>query len=350
MTTEIKDARDYFRSKYQQIEDLPGIGTATATTLKQAGFSSVEMIASATAKELMEGGLGEETANKVIEAARKGFAHAFITGAQLLELRRNQKFLTTGCDSLDELMTRLDQEGKPKGLPTESITELTGENGSGKSQLCHQLCVTVQLPKDFGGLEGNALYIDTEQVFTPSRVIQIAKRFSDALGDKKGTKILDGITYAEAYTSDHQTALLAGAEDVIKENNIKLVIIDSLTGNFRAEFLGREMLSARQQALSDHMHKLARMARVFKCVAVVTNQVQSDPTPYGGFDPKPIGGHIVGHTSHDRIFIRKLKDGKRIAKILKSPFLPDGEAVMHLTDGGMIGERANNEVPKGDET
>jgi DNA repair protein RadA len=347
MTTEIKDAREYFRSKYKQIEDLPGIGEATATTLKKAGFSSVEMIASATAKELVTGGLGEETANKVIELARKGFAHAFITGSQLMELRRNQKFLTTGCDSLDELMTRQDQVGQPKGLPTESITELTGENGSGKSQLCHQLCVTVQLPLEAGGLDGNALYIDTEQVFTPSRVIQISNRFSNLLGDKKGAKILDGITYAEAYTSDHQAALLAGAEDVIKENNVKLIIIDSLTGNFRAEFLGRETLSARQQSISEHMHKLMRMAVVFKCVAVVTNQVQADPTPYSGFDPKPIGGHIVGHISHDRIFIRKLKDGKRIAKILKSPFLPEGEAVMHLTGDGMVGERSD--APKGDE-
>lgn len=336
------DPRDYYKSKYKELEDLPELGEATAKKLRSANFSSVEMIAQATPEELIQVGLGEETAKKLISAARKGFAMEFITGEDLLNIRANQKFLTTGCPSLDEILIRRDTIGQPRGLPTESITEFIGENGSGKSQICHQLCATVQLPESEGGFDGSALYIDTENVFTGDRIVRIARRFP-ALKDKPVREILNKVIFAEAYTSDHQMTLLDSAEDVIKDNNVKLLIVDSITGNFRAEYLGRETLATRQQHISEHMHKLMRYARIFNLVAVVTNQVQADPSGYASFEPKAIGGHIVGHVSHDRIFLKKGRDLTRIAKIIKSPYLPEASAAMKLTDDGIV---SDVEAPK----
>ena len=144
---------------YQSLEEIPGIGPATINKLKEIGFKTVESLSTATTAELVSAGLGESVAEKVIEAARKSRAITFVRGDELVELRKNIKKLTTGCSSLDNLL-----DG---GIETQSLTEFYGEFGSGKSQLCHQLCVTVQLEEAQGGLGGNALYIDTEATFRP---------------------------------------------------------------------------------------------------------------------------------------------------------------------------------------
>ena len=198
------------------------------------------------------------------------------------------------------------------------------------SQICMQLCVNVQLPRERGGLEGGALYIDTEHTFRTERIIQMAKHLG--LDPKE---VVKNIIYAEAFTSDHQMFLLDHAADVIKEHNIRLIIIDSLTAHFRSEYVGRESLAERQQKLSRHLHKLIRLARAFNAVAVVTNQVMAKPDVFYGDAVAPIGGHIVAHTSHTRIYLRKGKGPVRIARLVSSPYLPEGEAVFKITENGI---------------
>ena len=312
----------YYKAKYQSIEDLPSVGPATASKLKEIGFKTVESIAMATTAELINAGIGEETAGKVIEAARKSIAITFVRGDELVEIRKQIKQLTTGCPSLDSLLKG--------GLETQSLTEFYGEFGTGKSQICHQLCVTVQLPEDQGGLNGGALYIDSENTFRPERIQQIAERFN-----LDSNEVLKKIIFAEAYTSDHQMVLLDNADEVVKENNVRLIIVDSLTSHFRSEYLGREMLASRQQLLNKHMHKLMRLSRAFNTVAVITNQVMSQPDAFFTKGVIPVGGHIVGHMSHSRIFLRKGRDNIRIAKLTVSPSLPEGEVPIRITEQGI---------------
>jgi DNA repair protein RadA len=307
---------------YQSLEEIPGIGPATINKLKEIGFKTVESLSTATTAELVSAGLGESIAEKVIEAARKSRAITFVRGDELVELRKNIKKLTTGCSSLDNLL-----DG---GIETQSLTEFYGEFGSGKSQLCHQLCVTVQLEEAQGGLSGNALYIDTEATFRPERVQQIAPRFG-----VKPSEVLKGIVYAEAYTSNHQVVLLENADEVIKENNIKLIIIDSVMSHFRSEYIGREMLANRQQQLNKHLHKLMRLSRAFNMAAVITNQVMASPDAFFSKAVSPVGGHIIGHMSHNRIFLRKGRNTMRIAKLTASPSLPEGEVPMRITERGI---------------
>jgi DNA repair protein RadA len=307
---------------YQNLEELPGVGPATVNKLKEIGFKTVESLSTATISELVSGGIGEAVAEKVIDAARKSRAITFVRGDKLIELRKNIRKLTTGCSSLDALL-----EG---GIETQSLTEFYGEFGSGKSQLCHQLCVTVQLGEAQGGLNGSVLYIDTEATFRPERVQQIAPRF----GIKSG-EVLKGIVFAEAYTSNHQTVLLENADEVIKENNIKLIIVDSVMSHFRSEYLGREMLANRQQQLNKHLHKLMRLSRAFNTAAVITNQVMASPDAFFSKAVTPVGGHILAHMSHNRIFLRKGRNNMRIAKLTASPSLPEGEVPMRITERGI---------------
>ncbi|MGB9741270.1 MAG: DNA repair and recombination protein RadA [Candidatus Bathyarchaeia archaeon] len=311
------------KKKYELLEDLPGIGPATAQKLREMGFHTVESLAMATVQELEPAGISEKKALAIIDAARSTIGVSFIRADELLKMRQQVLRLTTGSKALDSIL-----DG---GLETQTITEFYGEYGSGKSQICHQLCVNVQLPSEKGGLNGAALYIDTENTFRTERIVQMARHLG-----LDPQQVVKNIIYAEAYTSDHQMFLLDNADEVIKANNVKLIIVDSLTAHFRSEYLGREMLASRQQKLNKHMHKLIRLARAFNAVAVVTNQVMAKPDVFFGDAIYPIGGHIVGHTSHTRVYLRRATHGPvRIARLVSSPYLPEGEEIFKITENGI---------------
>ncbi|GBC69228.1 Protein RecA [archaeon HR01] len=311
--------------KYRSVEDLPGVGPATAERLRDLGFTTVESIATATISELMAAGLSEKKAYELIALARESIELTWVTAKDLAELRTGLGRITTGSKALDALMGG--------GVETQSITEFYGEFGSGKSQICHQLAVNVQLPVSRGGLEGSALYIDTENTFRTERIIAMAKHLG-----LPPELVAERIIYAEAYTSDHQMLLLEKADKVIKENNVRLIIVDSLTAHFRSEYLGRQLLPERQQKLNKHLHRLIRLARAFNAAAVVTNQVMAKPDDFFNQSAVfPVGGHIVGHTSHTRILVRKVAGKRnRIARLVSSPYLPEGEAVFAITEDGIV--------------
>jgi len=326
-TTESKEedeaAPEEEQKRYEFIEDIPGVGPATAEKLQEMGFHTVESLATATIKELTTAGVGEKQAAKVIAAARNGLALTFITADELIKMRQNVKRLSTASKQLDELLGG--------GLETQTITEFYGEYGVGKSILCHQLAVNVQLPEDKGGLNGAALYIDTENTFRPEWIV----RMSNAMG-LDPAEIAKKIIYSEAFTSDHQILLLEKADKIIQENKVKLIIVDSLTAHFRSEYLGREMLAERQQKLNSHLHRLVRLSRAFNACAVVTNQVMSRPDQFFAMAVEPVGGHIVSHTSHTRIFLRRTASGPvRICRLISSPYLPEGERIFKITEEGI---------------
>ncbi len=309
--------------KYELLEDLPGVGPATSQKLKEMGFHTIESLATATARELEPAGISEKKALDIIRLARTDIQLPFIRADELLKQRQNVLRLTTGSKILDDLVGG--------GLETQTITEFYGEYGSGKSQVCHQLCVNVQLPPHKGGLGAGALYVDTENTFRTERLVSMAEHHG--LDPEQAAR---NVIVADAYTSDHQIFLLENADEVVKENNIRLIIVDSLTSHFRSEYVGRETLALRQQKLNKHMHKLIRLARAFNAVAVVTNQVMSKPDVFFGDAVHPIGGHIVGHTSHTRVYLRKASRGPiRIARLVSSPYLPDGEGIFKITENGL---------------
>jgi DNA repair protein RadA len=320
--------------KYELIEDIPGIGPATAEKLRELGFNTVESLATATVKELTQAGVGEKQAAKIITVARDSIATSFVRADELMRMRQNLLRLSMTSKQLDELVGG--------GLESQTITEFYGEYGVGKSILCHQLAVNAQLPIEQGGLNGGALYVDTENTFRPEWIVRMAP----PLGLDPET-VGKNIIYSEAFNSDHQILILEKADKIIQQNNIKLIIVDSLTAHFRSEYLGREMLAERQQKLNNHMHRLVRLARAFNAVAVVTNQVMSKPDAFFASGVEPVGGHIVAHTSHTRIFLRRATGGPvRIARLVSSPYLPEGERIFKITEEGIKDVTEEDEVKR----
>ena len=311
-----------------KISDLPGVGPGTVQKLEEAGIYDLMGIAVMGPKELSElAGMGEAAARKAIQAARKMMNLGFQDGMEFAEKRKEISNITTGSKNLDALLGG-------KGIETKAITEAFGAYGSGKSQLGFTLAVRTQLPVDLGGANGKSVFIDTEGTFRPDRIKQIAT----AMG-LNPENVLKNIFVARAFNSDHQILLIDKINEIIKNGEpIKLVIIDSLTSHFRAEFAGRGQLADRQQKLNRHIDNLLRLAEQYNLAVYITNQVMANPAVMFGDPTTAIGGHIVGHASTYRIYLRRGKQGSRVAKLIDSPNLPDNECVFFVTDGGVVDE------------
>ena len=147
-------------------------------------------------------------------------------------------------------------------------------------------------------------------------------------------KVLDKIIVARAYNSAHQLLILEEASQMIQENNIKLLVVDSAVGLFRAEYLGRGTLSERQQRLNKFVHLVVRIAETYNCAALATNQVMASPDTFFGDPTRPIGGNVVAHTSTYRIYFKK-SGKKRIARMVDSPHHPEQEVIFALTEAGV---------------
>ncbi len=306
------------------IEDLPGVGPATADKLRESGFTDLMDIAVVSPQELATiAEIGLPTATRIIqEAGKQVQKDEFKTGNELYEKRQQIGKISSGSKTFDELLGG--------GFESQAIIELFGEYGSGKTQIAHQLCVIVQLPKEKGGLDGHAFYIDTENTFRPERIKQMAEGYELDPED-----ILSKIYVARAYNSSHQMLLVDKVKELSKDVPARLLVVDSLTAHFRAEYVGRGTLADRQQKLNRHMHDLLRWSDLNNGVVCVTNQVAAKPDAFFGDPTRPIGGHIVGHTATFRVYLRKSKGPKRIARLIDSPHLPEGEAVFSIIEKGV---------------
>jgi len=326
-----------------RLDSLEGVGPVTTKKLTDAGIHNIMDLLVRGPVEVAEiTGMDKETAEKIVNKARQQLveegliAKDFVSATEIYKRRQDIGKISTGTNCLDLLF-----DG---GVETQALTEVYGEFGSGKTQFCHTMCVNVQKPKEQGGQEGGVLYIDTENTFRPERIVSIAKA-----NGMDPEKVLDRIIVARAYNSAHQILILEEAGPIIKENNIKLIIADSAAGLFRAEYLGRGTLSERQQRLNKFVHLLVRTAETYNCAAIATNQVMSSPDVFFGDPTRPIGGHIIAHTSTYRVYFKK-SGKKRIARMVDSPHHPEQEVIFMLTEAGISDPEEDTKKKKKEET
>ena len=316
-------------SKIEDIADLAGVGGVTEGKLREAGYETIESIAIANHTDLQALDISAEQAEKIIKAARLQIDQVGVHFGSAFDLMKRQtemKLLTTGVKSLDELIGG--------GLERGRLYEVWGEEGCGKTNLCMQICVTALLPTEQGGLgSGGVLFIDTEGSFWSPRVGKIAERFG-----LDPNETLKKILVAHAVNSDHQMLVLEHSHKVIKENNIKLIVIDSITAHFRSEYPGREMLASRQQQLSGHLRLLHKIVRISGGVGIVTSQAVGNPNSsfMGPAPPTFAGGHVLGHGTAYILNLWKPPgmSEKRFVTLQKSSHLPDRKIQLSIGNDG----------------
>ena len=304
-----------------KIIDLPGVGPSTVTKLTDAGLGTVMSIAVSSPQEISTvAGLSESVARKIIKNARDNLKLGFEKATDYAHRRDKIQKISTGCTNFDSII-----DG---GFESGAITEVYGQFGSGKTQLSHITVVRALLENK----DNKAIYIDSENTFRADRI----KDFATANG-LDPEEALDRIYVARAYNSDHQMLLIDEVEKTLQtDNSYRIIVVDSLTSHFRAEFIGRGTLATRQQKLNKHMHQLLKLADLYNMVVLVTNQVMAKPDSFFGDPTQAIGGHIVGHNSTFRIYMRPGKAGSIFAKLMDSPNLPNNDTNFMVTKEGFI--------------
>jgi DNA repair protein RadA len=310
-----------------EIQDIEGIGPTTAKKLREAGIFSVMDLAVAAVEDLaVDINASKDSAASFIMAAQKLLRESdvlekeFITADTALKKRRSLLRCSTGSSMLDDLFLG--------GIETQAVTELYGEFGSGKSQICHTMCITAGQPVESGGLNSGVIYIDTEGTFRPERLEQISSsRNIDPV------RALQNVAVCKVYNSAHLELIVKNLGKYIDDYKAKLVVVDSIISLHRAEFSGRGTLADRQQRLNSIMHKLLRISEIYNIAIIVTNQVQSAPDTFFGDPTKPTGGNVIGHASTYRVYLRKSGEN-RIAKMIDSPYHPYSEVRFTINEKG----------------
>lgn len=356
-----------------QIDDFNGVGSGTAEKLRNEGYKTWNQIAMERPSQLAEiKGVGESTAESMVLEAREKLQ---VGGIQTAQSKKEV------IETMDRLSIVVDGKYRPDvdpehedfvepnevnslfggGIEKGCITEVNGKYGAGKSQVTHQICVNVQLPKEFGGLDSQAMFIDTEDTFRPERIEQMVLGLPDnvlenelerrgidgSLDDPESRdelveSFLSNINFISATDSEDQ---IRSVEELVEpfivdsldsEWPVGLVVVDSLTAHFRAEFTGRGSLANRQQKLGEHLGVLDSIASTYDIPVVITNQMVDSPgTAFG--DPKSaIGGNIVGHRVRFRTRVEKRGGEKRVLKMVKAAHLNDGEAMFTMPHNGAL--------------
>ena len=286
------------------IKDIEGIGSQTIAKLKKADITSVMDLASQGMEELsITVGCTKDSAAKYIENAQQlliehgVISKEFKDGNEALAEREALPRISTGLPGFDEFLKG--------GIEAGGITEFFGEYGSGKSQICHVM--SVQNP-------GNTIFIDTEGTFRPERIKEMCEaREIDV------NSTLERIKICKIRNSKHMIQIIENLANIVEEHNGKLVIIDSIIALLRSDFTGRGNLADRQQKLNQMLHRMLRVAEIYKIPVIMTNQITTSPDTFFGDPNKATGGNIIGHASTYRIYLKKT--GKnRIAEMIDSPY------------------------------
>ena len=319
-----------------EITKLKGIGEATAKKLAKGGITTVEQLFVIPPPKVAEMlGVDNDTAIGLFKKAREAFndAPTFINGIEADKEDDDIEQISTGTRALDKLFTG--------GLECGATTEIYGEFGCGKTQFCHTMCVRVQLPKDKGGLDGKAIWVDTEGTFEPKRIREIAKH---TLLDE--LEVLKNITVAKAYNSAEQYIVLQEVEHLLEDDkSIKLIVIDSAIGLFRQDYSGRAMLSERQKYLDEFLTLASNIANFHKVAIIWTNQVMINPGIIYGDPVTAVGGTVLSHKSTYRVYFKK-SGIFRIAKMIDSPKHAQTEVNFGLSIAGVVDKEIAEKLHK----
>lgn len=304
--------------KDKKLASLEGVGPKTLEKLEELSVVSIEHLSEFTIEELVEAGIEYDRAIKLLQQALQRVDTA--KAMTLTELKQRQfKTFKTGVAAFDE-------KTPWRGVREAFIYEFAGEFGAGKSMLAHQLAVASIAQ----GFTQRVVYVDTEGTFNPALIEAVARRF--------------GVEVPEGAVVVYQPANVVQLEQIVKfelprhiQEGCRLVIIDTITALYRAEFPGREMLAARQQRIHYLVDWLRRHARTFGLTSVLTNQVMDVPEAFS-VGKRPAGGNVLAHAVNARFMMVRPNKAKAEGYMwpLDVPGMaPDVRIEYRITDAGL---------------
>jgi DNA repair protein RadA len=336
-------------SESLDITTLKGFGPSIQNSLKEAGIKSIKGLVVRGALSISETtGLGIKISTIICNKAMVKLEELGIINTCFSTASKRKDYrISLGSKNLDSLFAG--------GIERGAITEFFGAASTGKTQICHTLAVMVQGQREQEQSNENlhqlskakAIYIDTEGTFREKRIASIAQsRGADP------ESVLSNILHARAQNISHQDLILEGIPSLMDKSeneSVRLLIIDSIISHFRSEYVGRGMLPERQQKLYRCLQMLKRISEIYNIAVVITNHVNSSPRyTFGKFtsESKPLGGHVLSHSSTYRVRLSCNRYGKRAAKIVSSPYHPEIKTAFMISEEGVSDPPSNTDVER----
>jgi DNA repair protein RadA len=284
--------------------------------IKDLAFANTHVISRLLRLDILETRSLQKAAISRVHNLSKN--HSFATGYDVFQNGTMCRY-STGLPGLDKILGG--------GIETGAITQLYGAPGTCKTQLCHKLCT--QLPAGC-----KAIYIDTECKFRPERIRYIAT--SRNLDDEE---ILNSIIVSKPFDSTLQQASIESSYSMIKRDpKIKLMILDSITNHYLAEYPGRKFLQTRINKLNVQIHILLSIARLNNIAVIITNRPHSflSDDEMGAKDLMPCGGYALSCTSTYLLHMKRMsRNNEFTAKLVKSPVHANRSSSFAITNSGI---------------
>ncbi|MBD3159381.1 MAG: hypothetical protein GF309_11375 [Candidatus Lokiarchaeota archaeon] len=276
------------------LEEVFGVSAKTAAKLRKIGITSAEMLSYQDPNDIRFYRRYQiRNIDEFIKAARKMLSSSNLRPATEVEREMSKKQqLTTGISMID---TRL--QG---GIYTGSLVEFYGPAASGKSQWCHQLAVTSQLPTERGGLDGKAIWIDAEWSFSPLLIRVMAKRF-----DLDSYKVMQHIETIHIMNREHivefRDALSTGCTE-----EVSVVVVDALGKLFAMELARGYDHDICSAELNKTLERFQDIALTSGIIFVYTNRVHRGREHHNSvLTTLPVNGKYMAHMAHYRFKLKK---------------------------------------------
>ena len=314
-------------SELDKLTDM-GISRQSVERLKSAGVKTLRHILLFNAEELQEllGSPDTELPRKLINAAREllGMVPEELSARERVEALGKVPVLKTGVEGLD---------GALGGLRFASSHEFAGEYGTGKTLMALQLAVAAVAQFGF-----RVVYIDTEKTIDQYLGSNLIKSMCNRFGvDYEQLLSNYLLVYNPATVDDLEDFIRLRLADLVLNGNVRVVVIDSITALYRAQFRGRERLAERQQRLHYVLDWNRRLTIVAGALVIYTNQVMTSPT--GFMEVKlPVGGNVLAHTVNARWLLLRASKTKNegVIRALDVPGLAPGFEVKYtIADDGL---------------
>ncbi len=273
-----------------RLSEISGVTPEIQEMLEKAGISIPFLLAISPIEELLKTGLTKDEAEVLIRNARDQVETKFYTVKEFTSRIFDVSKITTGSRDLDDALEQ--------SVQTMKTTEFYGPSGVGKTQICLQLSVNVQLDEEMGGLSSRAVYIDTEGSFTPKRISELASHKN--LSPREALK---NIYYTRADSVNKLFEVVVKAEKFLEAGS-KLLIVDNIITPFRAEY-DKFQVGRRQMLVQKLLWTLLGYADRHNVAVVFTNRVYSIPDPLAEEKFYPFGGLAVERSVHKKVLLRR---------------------------------------------
>lgn len=225
-----------------------------------------------------------------------------------------------GCSNIDSILGG--------GIESSAITQLYGEGGSGKTNLC------LQVTRNVVRAGQKVIYIDTEGVSM--------ERFQQICGDEDHDRISREVLFFQPMSSKQLSDSIGSTMKLVeKDLHIGLVVLDSATVFYRMN-LGSGKEEENRREIAKVLLDLMNISRKQDIPVLITTQVYSSMGPG---DVRPIGGHSLAHNCKVILRLNKIGEGGlRKGTVTKHRSMPTGEPAFFRITGKGLEDASDEEV------